>query len=102
ALALDGIQRVRSEHKRFGIFNCEQVAPHPLLAGTSGTIHVPHSRWNGLCARQLAGEGYRALTRCDDGAVNTVVKHDRALFVFFQGHPEYESETLMGEYRRDI
>jgi homoserine O-succinyltransferase len=22
--------------------------------------------------------------------------------VFFQGHPEYESETLMGEYRRDV
>ncbi|MGH7139759.1 MAG: homoserine O-acetyltransferase/O-succinyltransferase family protein, partial [Pirellulales bacterium] len=23
-------------------------------------------------------------------------------FVFFQGHPEYESETLLGEYRRDV
>lgn len=101
-LALDGIQRVRSERKHFGIFPCEQVEPHGLLAGTADTLHVPHSRWNGLCAGQLAARGYRALTRTCDGAVDAFVKHDRALFVFFQGHPEYESETLLGEYRRDV
>ena len=26
----------------------------------------------------------------------------KSLFVFFQGHPEYESDTLLREYRRDI
>jgi len=29
-------------------------------------------------------------------------KRRRSLFVFFQGHPEYEAWTLVGEYRRDI
>jgi len=24
------------------------------------------------------------------------------MFVFFQGHPEYESNTLLSEYRRDV
>ena len=37
-----------------------------------------------------------------DGGVDTFVKQDAGLFVFFQGHPEYESETLLGEYRRDV
>ena len=32
-LALDGIERVRSQHKHFGIFTCDQAAPHALLAG---------------------------------------------------------------------
>ena len=30
------------------------------------------------------------------------MKQQKTLFVFFQGHPEYESDTLLREYRRDI
>jgi homoserine O-succinyltransferase len=101
-LALDGIERVRSQHKHFGIFTCEQAAPHALLAGAPASPRVPHSRWNGVSAGQLAAEGYQVLTRTSDGGVDTFVKQDAELFVFFQGHPEYESETLMGEYRRDV
>jgi homoserine O-succinyltransferase len=101
-LALDGIERVRSQHKQFGIFTCEQSAPHALLAGAPASLHLPHSRWNGLSAGQLTAEGYQVLTRTSDGGVDTFVKQDAGLFVFFQGHPEYESETLMGEYRRDV
>jgi homoserine O-succinyltransferase len=42
------------------------------------------------------------LTRTTDAEVDTFIKRRRALFLFFQGHPEYESDTLMREYRRDI
>jgi homoserine O-succinyltransferase/O-acetyltransferase len=101
-LALDGIERVRSQHKHFGIFTCEQTSPHPLLAGAPASLRFPHSRWNGVSAGQLAAKGYQVLTRTSDGGVDTFVKQDEGLFVFFQGHPEYESETLMGEYRRDV
>jgi homoserine O-succinyltransferase len=34
--------------------------------------------------------------------VDAFVKQRKSLFVFFQGHPEYEAVTLMLEYRRDI
>jgi homoserine O-succinyltransferase len=101
-LALDGVERVRSRHKHFGILTCEQAAPHALLAGAPARLCVPHSRWNGVAADQLAASGYRVLTRTGDGGVDTFVKQDEGLFVFFQGHPEYESETLLGEYRRDV
>jgi homoserine O-succinyltransferase len=101
-LALDGIERVRSQHKHFGIFTCEQAAPHALLAGVPACLRVPHSRWNGVSAGQLAAKGYQVLTRTSDHGVDTFVKRDAGLFVFFQGHPEYESETLMSEYRRDV
>jgi homoserine O-succinyltransferase/O-acetyltransferase len=102
ALALDGIERVRSQHKHFGIFTCEQAASHALLAGAPPSLRLPHSRWNGVSARQLAANGYQVLTRTSDGGVDSFVKQDAGLYVFFQGHPEYESETLMGEYRRDV
>ena len=101
-LALDGIERVRSAQKHFGIFSCEQTAPHALLAGAPATLRVPHSRWNGLSADQLAAKGHQVLTRTSDGGVDLFVKQDPGLQVFLQGHPEYESETLLGEYRRDV
>ncbi len=37
-LALDGIERVRSQHKHFGIFTCEQAATHALLAGAPASL----------------------------------------------------------------
>ena len=30
------------------------------------------------------------------------MKRRRSLFVFFQGHPEYDSDTLLLEFRRDV
>jgi homoserine O-succinyltransferase len=101
-LALDGIERVRSQRKHVGIFTCKQAAPHALLAGAPATLRLPHSRWNGVSEADLAAQGYQVLTRTGDSGVDTFVKQDAGLFVFFQGHPEYESDTLMGEYRRDV
>jgi homoserine O-succinyltransferase len=101
-LALDGIGRVRGQHKYFGLITCSRAAPHALLDGAPASMRFPHSRWNSVNADQLAANGYRVLTHTSDGAVDTFVKHDEGLFVFFQGHPEYEPETLMGEYRRDV
>jgi homoserine O-succinyltransferase len=101
-LALDGIQRVRSPHKHFGILTCKQAAPHALLVGAPASLRLPHSRWNGVCAGELAAKGYQVLALTRDGGVDTFVKQDAGLFVFFQGHPEYEPGTLKGEYRRDV
>lgn len=101
-LALDGIERVRSQHKQFGVFACEQATPHTLLAGAPASLRFPHSRWNDVSGSQLVAKGYQVLTRTSDGGVDAFVKQDAGLFVFFQGHPEYAAETLMGEYRRDV
>ena len=30
------------------------------------------------------------------------MKQRESLFVFFQGHPEYDAVTLLLEYRRDV
>lgn len=102
ALYMDGIGRVRSANKLFGVFDCQRVSDHPLAEGTSSSFRLPHSRWNGLPEDALKGSGYSILTRAADVGVDTFVKQDKSLFVFFQGHPEYESNTLLLEYRRDV
>jgi homoserine O-succinyltransferase len=101
-LHLDGIDRRPLSDKRFGIFECETVAEHDLTAGAPARVRMPHSRWNEIPEEALAARGYRVLTRSDAAGVDAFVKQRQSLFVFFQGHPEYEAHTLMLEYRRDI
>jgi len=101
-LHMDGIGRIRSSVKHSGVFECTRLLDHPLMTGTPSTVRVPHSRWNGLPEEELTARGYSVLTRAADTGVDTFVKVQKSLFVFFQGHPEYESNTLMLEYRRDV
>ncbi len=100
-LHMDGIERRKSEHKQFGVLECMQVESHPLLAKTPPRFCVPHSRWNGVAEEDLIERGYTVLARSEVAGVDTFVKQDESLFVFFQGHPEYEADTLLREYRRD-
>jgi homoserine O-succinyltransferase len=101
-LHLDGIDRRRLSDKRFGVFDCLRNGDHYLLDGAPSTLRVPHSRWNDIAEADLVACGYRVLTRTKDGSVDTFVKQKKALFVFFQGHLEYEANSLLLEYRRDI
>ena len=100
-LYMDGVRRQRLGEKRFGVFDCIPVAEHELTVGLPLRFRMPHSRWNDLPEQQLTSTGYRILTRSSAG-VDAFVKQRKSLFVFFQGHPEYESETLLLEYRRDL
>ena len=101
-LHLDGIGRHALDDKRFGVFDCAAVSAHRLLAGVASPLRIPHSRWNELHADELAAAGYTILTRSPEAGVDTFVKQRASLFVFFQGHPEYDERALLREYRRDI
>jgi homoserine O-succinyltransferase/O-acetyltransferase len=99
---LDGIDRYTLDDKCFGVFDCVSVSDHALTQDIGFPLRVPHSRWNELRADDLGASGYAVLTRSAEAGVDTFVKRRKSLFVFFQGHPEYEPETLWREYRRDV
>jgi homoserine O-succinyltransferase/O-acetyltransferase len=101
-LHADGIDRRKSDSKHFGVFECERLSDHQLMAGVPLHLRMPHSRWNGITEDELTACGYSVLTRTQGAGVDTFIKQRRSLFVFFQGHPEYESDTLLLEYRRDV
>lgn len=101
-LHMNGIERIKSIEKHSGIFECKQVSDHPLMAGTPPLFRLPHSRWNGISEKELTSFGYSVLTRTADLSIDTFVKQQKSLFVFFQGHPEYEPNTILREYRRDV
>ena len=101
-LHMDGIGRIRSNDKHCGVFECTQQSDHPLTTDAPSSFKLPHSRWNGISEDALTSCGYSVLTRSADVGVDTFTKQHKSLFVFFQGHPEYESNTLLLEYRRDV
>src|SRR5438876_8343668 len=101
-LHMDGIVRRPLGDKRLGIFECVRVSDHPLTASAPSRLRMPHSRWNEIPEEALMACGYRVLTRSEDAGVDAFVKQRKSLFVFFQGHPEYDAVTLLLEYRRDI
>lgn len=102
-LYMDGIARRKSAEKRCGVFDCIRLSDHLLTAGLSSRFKVPHSRWNDVAEDDLVACGYNVLSQVQDAGADTIVKQQRSsLFVFLQGHPEYESDTLLHEYRRDV
>ena len=99
----DGIERCRLEDKRFGVFDFTKPVEHVLTSRTGRIIRFPHSRWNEVRAEALRSCGYTVLTQSAQAGVDCFVKRKKnSLFVHFQGHPEYQAETLLKEYRRDI
>ncbi len=102
-LYLDRIDRHQLADKRIGIFAHSKVSDHPLIQGTPSQLRVPHSRWNEVREDALTTSGYNVLTKSTIAGVDLFVKQQKkSLFVYFQGHPEYEAQSLLGEYRRDV
>jgi homoserine O-succinyltransferase len=101
-LHADGIARRPLPEKRFGLFRHEIVADHPLTRGVRNPFPVPHSRWNEVDAGRLAAAGYRVITASDSAGVDLFINERHGLSLYCQGHPEYEPETLMLEFRRDV
>jgi homoserine O-succinyltransferase/O-acetyltransferase len=101
-LHIDGIGRAALRDKCFGIFEQTKVSEHPILEGVPSRFQFPHSRWNEIREDSLASHGYTILATSPESGVDSFAKQRKSLFIFFQGHPEYEARTLLGEYRRDV
>ena len=101
-LHLDGIARHRLTPKRFGLFECVKVSADGLLDGAPSRMRMPHSRWNDLDEGELRSHGYSIASRSVEAGVDTFTKQWASHFVFLQGHPEYDGDTLAREFRRDL
>jgi homoserine O-succinyltransferase/O-acetyltransferase len=101
-LHLDGIERQRLGAKCSGVYDCAKVVDDWLTSDIQSPLKVSHSRLNGLRKRDLVTRGYQILTHSQQAGVDTFAKQLRSYFVFFQGHPEYDTMSLQREYLRDI
>ncbi|CAK0776341.1 Homoserine O-succinyltransferase [Gammaproteobacteria bacterium] len=100
---LYGQHRVAMPHKRWGVYSHRVVdMHHPLVKDINTRFDVPHSRWNGISREQFEAAGIRILAESEEAGVHLAVSKDQLRMVFFQGHPEYDTISLLKEYKRDV
>ena len=99
---IDGIARRPLDAKLSGVFECARIEDDPLLALVPARWTAPHSRYNELPEAALRSRGYRILSRSRIAGADIFTKRCGSLFVFLQGHPEYDAGALGREYRRDV
>ena len=71
---------------------------HPLVKGVNTRFDIPHSRFNEVTESQFEEAKAVVLAKSAIG-VHLAVSPDLFRIVFFQGHPEYDSISLLKEYK---
>jgi homoserine O-succinyltransferase len=98
-----GQKRIRQRQKKWGVFRHQVVdVSHPLVDDINSVFDVPHSRWNSVTAEQFTAGNLKILVTGDDDCVHLATSPDGFRTVFFQGHPEYDTVSLLKEYKRDV
>ena len=99
----NGLRRRRLEHKCWGVYRHRVVdRGHPLVHDVNTLFDVPHSRFNEVTREQFESAGLHVLVESDEAGVQMAVSEDWFRLVFFQGHPEYDTISLLKEYKREV
>ena len=101
-LHLDGVERRRWPAKLTGVFSWERAGDEAALLGLPPRGVTPHSRFNDLAEDDLTAKGYRILTRSPRAGVDLFAKRFGGSCLFLQGHPEYDADSLLREFKRDL
>ncbi|MEK6750251.1 MAG: homoserine O-succinyltransferase [Pseudomonadota bacterium] len=89
--------------KRWGVYAHRVVERrHPLVCDVNTRFDVPHSRYNDVSRAQFEAAGVRILVESAEAGVHLAVSEDLFRLVFFQGHPEYDTISLLKEFKREI
>jgi homoserine O-succinyltransferase/O-acetyltransferase len=98
-----GQKRRRLAAKRWGVYSHHVTdRRHPLVRGVNTRFDVPHSRYNEVSREQFEVAGLRVLVQNEAAGVHLAVSEDGFRLVFFQAHPEYDTISLLKEYKREV
>lgn len=98
-----GQHRIHQSKKIWGVFPHRVVdKAHPLVNEVNTRFDVPHSRWNAVTREQFDAAGLRVLVESEDAGVQLATSADGFRLVFSQGHPEYDTVSLLKEYKREV
>ncbi|MBI3563302.1 MAG: homoserine O-succinyltransferase [Gammaproteobacteria bacterium] len=96
-------KRQHQGFKRWGVYSHRVVEPvHPLVSGVNTRFDVPHSRFYNISRAQFEAAGLHILVESGEAGVHLAVSEDQFRIIFFQGHPEYDTVSLLKEYKREI
>ncbi len=99
-----GIPKVPLDKKMFGVFPHEvEYKPSILFRGFNDVFYVPHSRHTTVDRKAIeARSELRILSSSPEAGVYAICKKGGGRQIFITGHSEYDSDTLLHEYERDL
>ena len=98
-----GQKRTHMGEKLWGVYSHRVLDPHhPLVNDINTRFDVPHSRYNQISREQFDRAGLKVLAESEDAGVHLAVSRDGLRVVYFQGHPEYDTISLIKEYKREV
>jgi homoserine O-succinyltransferase len=100
---LYGIDRQPFEHKLWGVYRhrvCDRK--HPLTQDVNTRFDAPHSRWNDIPRSAWDSADLRVLAESEAAGVHLATSADGFRIIYFQGHPEYDRNSLLKEYKREL
>jgi homoserine O-succinyltransferase len=98
-----GQKRTPQPDKIWGVFAHRVMDKrHPLVNDVNTRFDVPHSRWNAITRQQFDAAGLHVLVESDTAGVHLATSPDGLRLVFSQGHPEYDTISLLKEYKREM
>ncbi len=98
-----GLKRRPLPEKRWGVYPHRVMdKTHPLVSGVNTRFDVPHSRYNQVDRSQFEQAGLEILVESGQAGVHLAVSEDGFRIVFCQGHPEYDANSLIKEYKREV
>jgi homoserine O-succinyltransferase len=65
-------------------------------------LDVPHSRYNEITREHFQQADLSILIESGEAGVHAAVSGDQFRRVYFQGHPEYDANSLLKEYKREV
>lgn len=98
-----GIDREPLPEKMWGVFEHRIAQPmHPLLRNINTRFDVPHSRHNAITRAHFEAAGLPILIESEAAGVQMAVSPDHLRVIYLQGHPEYDINSLLKEYKREV
>ena len=96
-------KRAQRDDKLWGIYGHRVTErSHPLVRSMNTVYDVPHSRWNNISAAQFEGADMHILSTSETGDVHMATSPDGFRLICLQGHPEYDTISLLKEYAREV
>ena len=98
-----GVRRIRLPQKRWGVYSHRVInRAHPIVSGINSRFEAPHSHVYEVNREQVEGAGLVVLAQSETAGVHIAVSPDGLRMVFFQGHPEYDTGSLLKEFKREV
>lgn len=97
------IERIRLPQKRWGVYSHRLLdQTHPLVSNINTRFDAPHSHVYEVTREQIEGAGLKVLVEGEQAGVHLAVSADQFRLIYFQGHPEYDINSLLKEYKREV